>query len=211
MATGLFNNVDLVSEASVTGWNLENENFDLVDWNSFDALDHQPFQSNSIWDTMSFDLSQFNQELNHIPSSSELSLMLAGPMRSPGQVNQIRSHLGNVESMQEFGEWRIMPHDSILSSSISTDFELSPIVQRSLKEISEPPLAMSKPQRSKPAARARKILERFFSIELYPDKKETETIAQRTKMSVKQVRQWFRNKRRRTTPEGTSIQSSPGA
>jgi hypothetical protein len=58
------------------------------------------------------------------------------------------------------------------------------------------------PSRNRPLKAVRAILEDSFKMEVYPDKTETDTIAQRTKMTFKQVRQWFRNKRRRTKPEG---------
>lgn len=57
-------------------------------------------------------------------------------------------------------------------------------------------------RRNKISARARKILEDCFKLELYPSKTEVSKIAGRTKMTTKQVSQWFGNKRRRTTPEG---------
>lgn len=68
---------------------------------------------------------------------------------------------------------------------------------------SEPPQTLTyRPHRSKPSMEAKRILERSFKMELYPDKKETQTIAARANMTFEQVRQWFRNKRRRTPPTG---------
>lgn len=67
-----------------------------------------------------------------------------------------------------------------------------------------PNVTVEKPSRSKLSPHAKRVLENFFRIELYPDMKETETIARVAEMTFKQVRQWFRNKRRRTTPDGMS-------
>ena len=63
----------------------------------------------------------------------------------------------------------------------------------------------SKSSRQSITRQSRKILESYFKVELYPDKKEIETIANKSRLSFKQVRQWFRNKRRRTTPEGMLV------
>jgi hypothetical protein len=45
-------------------------------------------------------------------------------------------------------------------------------------------------------------LEESFRLEAYPDKLEVSSIAKTAKMSVKQVKTWFSNKRGRTRPEG---------
>lgn len=52
------------------------------------------------------------------------------------------------------------------------------------------------------SADAKVILERAFKVELYPDKQEAATLASKVQMTVRQVQDWFRNKRRRTSPEG---------
>jgi len=60
-------------------------------------------------------------------------------------------------------------------------------------------------QRFRPTGRVKKVLEDVFRMELYPNKRELESLAHKTKMSLKQVREWFRNKRRRTSEEGKVV------
>jgi hypothetical protein len=63
--------------------------------------------------------------------------------------------------------------------------------------------AEHKRSRFQPSDDARVVLERaFYATERYPDSLEVNRIARDTDMTVKQVRDWFNNKRRRTTDEG---------
>lgn len=59
------------------------------------------------------------------------------------------------------------------------------------------PEFVPQPRRKQPSEAAREILEEALKLELYPDKTETQKIAERAQMSFKQVRDWFRNQRRR--------------
>jgi hypothetical protein len=61
---------------------------------------------------------------------------------------------------------------------------------------------LSVKKRFRPSTTVRKLLEAHFTLEANPNTRETSSIACKAKMTVKQVRTWFRNKRRRTRPEG---------
>ena len=63
----------------------------------------------------------------------------------------------------------------------------------------------SKPRRFRLLKFAKKILNDSFQLEAYPDKMEISSIAKKTKMTIKQVRTWFGNKRRRTIPTGMHL------
>lgn len=66
------------------------------------------------------------------------------------------------------------------------------------------PQHVQQPRRKQPSAQAKEILEAALRLELYPDKKETERLAERAQMTFQQVRDWFRNQRRRRPTEGAS-------
>jgi hypothetical protein len=166
----------------------ETTSFGLPAWNEFAVSNTEPIPLDfPVWNGFT----DFNTE--HFDSCFTLDpqFLDLGPI-------DLNDHQGvsNPEAATMAGE--NLSHTVFSAQTVSLDGTSGP--SSPAMETEDVPPTQS---RSKPTAAARKILETFFKMELYPDKKETEIIAIKAQMSMKQVRQWFRNKRKRTTDEGT--------